>query len=41
MAWKCDECGYIFELNDIPEKCPECGINEGTFSLIDKKNDSL
>lgn len=37
MSWKCDKCGYIFELDDIPEDCPECGEDEGTFSLIDTK----
>ncbi|MFX1587587.1 MAG: rubredoxin-like domain-containing protein [Promethearchaeota archaeon] len=38
MAWKCDECGYTFDLEDIPETCPECGQEDGTFSLIEKKN---
>ena len=33
--WKCDECGAIFDLESIPEKCPECGSEDGTFSLVD------
>lgn len=33
--WKCDECGATFNLDDIPEKCPDCGTENGTFSLID------
>ncbi|MFW9951203.1 MAG: rubredoxin-like domain-containing protein [Candidatus Thorarchaeota archaeon] len=35
MSWKCDQCGALFDNVDIPEKCPECGINDGTFSLIE------
>jgi len=35
MMWKCDECGATFDLTDIPKTCPECGANDGTFSLID------
>lgn len=33
--WKCDECGVIFDLEGIHEKCPECGAEDGTFSLVD------
>ena len=33
--WKCDECGATFDSEDIPEKCPECGAEDGTFSLVD------
>jgi len=32
--WKCDECGAMFDLEDIPVKCPKCGAEDGTFSLI-------
>jgi rubrerythrin len=35
IKWKCDECGYEFDLPEIPEKCPNCGKEDGTFSLID------
>jgi rubrerythrin len=35
MKWKCDNCGAIFDLADIPNECLECGANDGTFSLID------
>ena len=37
MSWKCDTCGATFELDDIPEECPKCGTNTGTFSLIDEE----
>ena len=22
--WKCSECGYTFEADEVPEKCPSC-----------------
>ncbi|MGM0468214.1 MAG: rubredoxin-like domain-containing protein [Promethearchaeati archaeon] len=34
--WKCDKCGAKFDLEDIPEECPECGATDGTFSFIEK-----
>ncbi|MFX0058149.1 MAG: rubredoxin-like domain-containing protein [Candidatus Hodarchaeota archaeon] len=38
MPWKCDECDAIFDLEDIPKKCPECGEERGTFSLIENRD---
>ncbi|MFX1495365.1 MAG: rubredoxin-like domain-containing protein [Promethearchaeota archaeon] len=35
MNWKCDNCGETFNLDDIPEKCPKCGAEDSTFSLVD------
>jgi rubrerythrin len=35
--WKCDKCGATFDLEDIPEECPDCGCDDGTFSLVDKE----
>jgi len=37
MSWKCDTCEATFNVDDIPEKCPKCGIEDGTFSLIDEE----
>lgn len=37
MSWKCDTCGATFESEDIPEKCPKCSVDDGTFSLIDEE----
>ncbi len=37
MKFKCDKCGHEFELEDFPDeafKCPGCGKNDLTFSLI-------
>ena len=35
MKWKCDKCGEIFDLDDIPEKYPKCGTEDDTFSMMD------
>jgi len=24
-AWKCCDCGYVWERISVPEKCPRCG----------------
>ncbi len=24
-SWKCDSCGYLYDANEPPEKCPSCG----------------
>jgi len=23
-TWKCSNCGYTFEAEDVPERCPSC-----------------
>lgn len=23
-SWKCSQCGYTFEADQVPEKCPSC-----------------
>lgn len=33
--WKCDKCGADFNLDDIPDECPECKANDGSFSLME------
>lgn len=35
MPWKCDKCNATFEMEEIPEKCPKCGAEDGTFSLVE------
>ena len=38
VKWKCDKCGYEFELDDFPDdegfKCPGCGDIDCTFTLL-------
>lgn len=30
----CGVCGYVFEGNDAPEKCPQCGAPKEKFTLV-------
>ena len=32
--WKCRNCGYVFEGNAAPEKCPACAHAQGYFELL-------
>ena len=37
MKFKCDKCGNEFDHDDFPEegfKCPSCGADDGTFSIL-------
>lgn len=42
--WKCGNCGYVYDGNSPPMKCPKCGapkeqfkeIEEGAAKLIEK-----
>ena len=40
MSWKCDKCGKTFEHEEIPENCPECNSEDGTFSLVYRKSEN-
>ena len=33
--WKCKICGYIYEGDEPPKKCPQCGAPEEKFVLIE------
>ena len=32
MKFVCQVCGYVFEGEAAPEKCPQCGAPAGKFS---------
>ena len=32
--WKCDNCGYIHEGTDAPDKCPACQHPQGYFEVF-------
>jgi len=34
MKWKCDNCGYIYEGDTAPEKCPTCLHPQAYFELL-------
>ena len=32
--WKCNNCGYIYEGEEAPDKCPACSHPQGYFELF-------
>ena len=30
--WVCQVCGYVFEGENPPEKCPQCGVPASKFT---------
>jgi len=34
VKWKCNNCGYIHEGNEAPEKCPACAHPQGYFEVF-------
>ena len=30
--WVCSVCGYVFEGENPPEKCPQCGVPASKFT---------
>lgn len=32
MLWKCSVCGYIYQGDEAPEKCPKCGADKDKFN---------
>jgi rubredoxin len=33
--WKCSVCGFVFDGEDAPDKCPKCGAPKEKFALLD------
>ena len=33
--WVCTVCGYIYEGEQAPEKCPQCGVPASKFKKQD------
>ena len=38
MLWKCSFCGYLYEGDDAPEKCPKCGSPKEKFSSLSEED---
>lgn len=36
VYWKCRNCGYIYEGNEAPEKCPVCTHPRAYFEILSK-----
>ncbi len=37
IFWKCRNCGFIFEGNEAPEKCPACLHGQSFFEILCEK----
>lgn len=33
--WKCSVCGFVFEGEEAPDKCPKCGAPKEKFAQLD------
>ena len=33
--WKCGGCGYVWDGDEAPERCPKCGAPKEKFELLD------
>ena len=38
MLWKCAVCGYVYEGEEAPDKCPKCGAPKEQFSAIPEED---
>lgn len=34
--WKCGVCGYVWDGEGAPDKCPKCGAVKEKFALLDE-----
>ena len=34
MKWRCGVCGFIYDGNEPPEKCPKCGAPKEKFTKL-------
>lgn len=39
--WRCGSCGYIWEGEEPPDRCPKCGAARERFAEIDDKGVEL
>lgn len=37
FAWRCTVCGYVEEVDDLPDdfECPVCGVGKDSFERIE------
>lgn len=38
MLWKCAVCGYVYEGEEAPDKCPKCGAPKEQFAAIPEED---
>ena len=41
MKFVCPVCGYVYEGDAAPEKCPQCGVPGSKFTVIDDNGSKL
>lgn len=41
MKWRCQVCGYVYDGEEAPEKCPKCGAGRDKFTQIADDEASL
>ena len=41
MKFVCPVCGYVYEGDAAPEKCPQCGVPGSKFTVIDDNGGKL
>ncbi|MFQ6088436.1 MAG: rubredoxin-like domain-containing protein [Candidatus Methanofastidiosia archaeon] len=39
--WKCGGCGYIWDGEDAPDKCPKCGAPKEKFEKVSEEGEKL
>ncbi|MGD8792122.1 MAG: rubredoxin [Anaerolineae bacterium] len=39
--WKCNACGYVWDGESAPEKCPKCGARQERFVALEDKAAAL
>jgi predicted nucleic acid-binding Zn-ribbon protein len=39
--WRCTVCGYIYDGDSPPEKCPNCGAPREKFEAVEEKQAQL
>lgn len=35
--WRCDACGYVWDGEEAPDKCPKCGARQEKFAAMEAK----
>ncbi len=41
MKFVCPVCGYVYEGDSAPEKCPQCGVPGSKFTVVDESAGKL
>ena len=41
MKFVCPVCGYVYEGDSAPEKCPQCGVPGSRFTVVDESAGKL